>query len=309
MNVTHLIVIFHNPSHLPTFPHPLIPHSSKDHSHQHGFRWQYRSHTSTWTLAAPQTEEAQSRKWTIFCLLYPVVARGQNNCAVGQHEPGQSLCKLQAAAHHAASPTSKDMHPCQPQLYPTPVAAVVTVSPVLPSFPPLHHTLVIKMPLPAHKTSFFFPKQLYIFTCKYLLQCVVGLIQGFWFLKFHKHCAVAEIHLRYHVVAQSWGNLAARPGVRGCWDPEVWCMRAPGHCTPLVLSADCPDGSPDVMIVLVAQRLCWKEWPWTGRGHTDVPLHFLCPHLTNNSIISDHYWSTDITSKFISTNLYLMFFS
>lgn len=111
MNVTHLEVIFHNPSHLPTFPHPLIPHNSKDHSHQHGFRRQYRSHTSTWTLAAPQTEEAQSREWTIFCLLYLAVAQGQSNCAAGQHKPGQSLHKLQAAVYHPASPTKQGHAP------------------------------------------------------------------------------------------------------------------------------------------------------------------------------------------------------
>lgn len=65
---------------------------------------------------------------------------------------------------------SKDMHLCQEQLYLTPVVAAVTVSPVLSSFSPLHHTLFIKMPLPTavcHNTFFFCPNR---FTCKYLLQ-------------------------------------------------------------------------------------------------------------------------------------------
>lgn len=50
-------------------------------------------------------------------------------------------------------------------------------------------------------------------TCIYSLQGVVGLVQGFWFLKYYKCWTVVESHLKYSTVAQHQGDVVARHSV------------------------------------------------------------------------------------------------
>lgn len=55
------------------------------------------------------------------------------------------------------------------------------------------------------------------FTCKFLWQWAIGLVQGSWFLKYHKYWTTTETHLRYPVLAQNQGDLAGSAP----WGPLV----------------------------------------------------------------------------------------
>lgn len=53
------------------------------------------------------------------------------------------------------------------------------------------------------------------YTCKYSLQHVVNLVQGFWPLTHHKYWTTTETHLSYPAVSQYQGDLVARQSIRG----------------------------------------------------------------------------------------------
>lgn len=52
-------------------------------------------------------------------------------------------------------------------------------------------------------------------TCKYSFKLVLGLVQGFQFLKHYKYWVTFETCLRYSAVVQSQDDLAARQGIQG----------------------------------------------------------------------------------------------
>lgn len=53
------------------------------------------------------------------------------------------------------------------------------------------------------------------FTCKYSLQKIIALVQGFWFLKHHNYWAFTQRLLEYSAIVQRQGDLAARQGIQG----------------------------------------------------------------------------------------------